>query len=67
MDVVGMGEGDGVVDFGVAHGWDADTSTPLDILQLRTDAGDVGLMSLGARPGAVARRSDWRCHHNRSR
>ena len=48
MDVVGMGEGDRVVGFRVAHGWDADASTPLVLLQLRTDAGDVGLVSLSA-------------------
>ena len=43
-----MGEGDRVAGFRVAHGWDADTSTPLVILELRTDAGGVGLVSLGA-------------------
>ena len=32
----------------MAHGWDADTATPLVLLQLRTDAGDVGLVSLSA-------------------
>lgn len=46
MDVVGMGEGDRVVGVRVTHGWDADTSTPLVILEPRTDAGGVGLVSL---------------------
>lgn len=48
MDVSRMAEGDRVVGVRVAHGWDADTSTPLVILRLRTDAGGVGLVSLGA-------------------
>ncbi len=43
-----MAEGDRVVGVRVAHGWDADTATPLVLLQLRTDAGDVGLVSLSA-------------------
>ena len=30
----------------VAHGWDAETSTPLVLLQLRNDAGGVGLVSI---------------------
>ena len=48
MDVTGMAEGDRVVGVRVAHGWDADTATPLVLLQLRTDIGDVGLVSLSA-------------------
>ena len=48
MDLVGMGEGDRVIGVRVAHGWDADTSTPLVLLQLRTDAGQVGLVSLSS-------------------
>jgi len=46
MDVAGMAEGDRVVGVRVAHGWDADTAAPLVLLQLRTDTGDVGLVSL---------------------
>ncbi len=41
-----MAEGDRVVGVRVAHGLDADTATPLVLLQLRTDAGDVGLVSM---------------------
>ena len=48
MDVSGMAEGDRVVGVRVAHGWDADTSTALVLLQLRTDAGNVGLVPLSA-------------------
>ena len=48
MDVAGMAEGDRVVGVRVAHGCDADAGTPLVLLQLRTDAGDVGLVSLSA-------------------
>lgn len=40
----GMAEGDRVVGVRVGHGWDADTSTPLVLLQLRTDAGAVGIV-----------------------
>lgn len=43
-----MAEGDGVVGVRVGHGWDADTSTALVLLQLRTDAGAVGIVSLSA-------------------
>jgi hypothetical protein len=43
-----MAEGDRVVGVRVAHAWDADTATPLVLLQLRTDAGAVGLVSLSA-------------------
>jgi hypothetical protein len=43
-----MAEGDRVVGVRVAHGWDAEAATPLVLLQLRTDAGDVGLVSLSA-------------------
>lgn len=43
-----MAEGDRVVGVRVAHGWDAETATPLVLLQLRTDVGDVGLVSLSA-------------------
>lgn len=48
MEVAGMAEGDRVVGVRVAHGWDAETATPLVLLQLRTDVGDVGLVSLSA-------------------
>lgn len=48
MNVSGMAEGDREVGVRVAHGWDADTSTPLVLLQLRTDAGGVGIVSLSA-------------------
>ena len=48
MDVAAMAEGDRVVGVRVAHGWDAEAGTPLVLLQLRTDAGDVGLVSLSA-------------------
>jgi len=43
-----MAEGDRVVGVRVGHGWDADTSTALVLPQLRTDAGDVGIVSLSA-------------------
>jgi hypothetical protein len=48
MRFEGMAEADRVVGVRVGHGWDADTSTPLVLLQLRNDAGDVGLVSLSA-------------------
>ena len=48
MDVAAMAEGDRVVGVRVAHGWDAEAGTPLVLLQLRTDAGGVGLVSLSA-------------------
>lgn len=48
MDVAGMAEGDRVVGVRVAHGWDAEAGAPLVILQFRTNAGDVGLVSLSA-------------------
>jgi len=48
MDVTGMAKGDRVVGVRVAHGWDAETSTPLVLLQLRNDAGGVGIVSLSA-------------------
>lgn len=48
MEVAGMAEGDRVVGVRVAHGWDAETAAPLVLLQLRTDVGDVGLVSLSA-------------------
>ena len=43
-----MAEGDRIVGVRVAHGWDADTSVPLVLPQLRTDAGAVGFVSLSA-------------------
>ena len=46
MDLEGMAEGERVVGVRVGHGWDADTSTAL--LQLRTDASAVGVVSLSA-------------------
>jgi hypothetical protein len=48
MEYAGMAEGDRVVGVRVAHGWDADFGTPLVLLQHRTDAGAVGLVSLSA-------------------
>lgn len=48
IDGSGTAEGDRVVGVRVAHGWDADTATPLVLLQLRTDVGDVGLVSMTA-------------------
>jgi hypothetical protein len=48
MGFIGMGEGDRVVGVRVGHGWDADTSTPLVLLQLRTDTDAVGIVSLSA-------------------
>ena len=43
-----MAESDRVVGVRVGHGWDADNSAALVLLQLRTDAGAVGLVSLSA-------------------
>ena len=48
MDLEGRAEGDRVVGVRVGHGWDADTSTALVLLQLRNDAGGVGVVSLSA-------------------
>ena len=53
MDVVGMAEGDRVVGVRVAHGWDAETGATLVVLQPRTDAGDVGLVSMTAELAGV--------------
>jgi len=48
MDVAGMAEGDRVVGVRVEHGWDADTATALVLLQLRSESGAGGLVSLSA-------------------
>ena len=48
MVLEGMAEGDRGIGVRVGHGWDADTSTALVLLQLRTDAGAVGVVSLSA-------------------
>ena len=48
MNLEGMAEGNRVVGVCVGHGWDADATTPLVLLQLRTDAGAVGIVSLSA-------------------
>lgn len=47
-DLAGVAEGDRVVGVRVAHGWDADNGTALVLLHLRTDAGQVGIVSLSA-------------------
>jgi len=46
MHVTGMAEGDRVVGVRVGRGWDAETSTPLVLLQLRDDAGGVKIVSV---------------------
>jgi len=47
MDLEGMAEGDRVVGVRVGHGWDADTTTPRVLLQLRTDAGAALVVARG--------------------
>jgi hypothetical protein len=51
--VRGSGEGDRVVGVRVGHGWDADTSTPLVLLQLPADTDAVGIVSLSADPAQM--------------
>jgi len=55
MSLEGMAEGDRVVGVRVGHGWDADTSTALVLLQVRTDAAGGGVGQVARSRGVNAR------------